>query len=350
MYKGLHHFGSRLSTRSLLHKAYELKDHLGNVRVVVSDMKLWNDLNTDNIPDGGEFQSDPIVYNNFYSYHSQEPGRCWNSTNYRYGGADGQEKDDEIRGAGNSYTAKDWDYSPRTGMRSNPDTKPNPSISPYATFAGNPIWFSDVLGDTVRQTSGFQGNKFWQEKYNKWASTKEGEKFLKNYGIGGKYEHISVVFDIGDTGGAGNEGASSVNRKTGKGAAIPVGVVIGNADKLTGGTDADSYLRFTLTFNKNQDIESENETDKAIGVDDVLHETQHLRIDHKTLLSNKATANSYTQHTWMKDAQGSWYKERSSVFKQMRTNWYGDYLKQKGSGKVKDENDYIDKQINDFIK
>jgi hypothetical protein len=60
-----------------------------------------------------------------------------------------QEKSDEIAGAGNHYTAQFWEYDSRLGRRWNLDPKPNPSISNYATFANNPIWFSDVRGDTV---------------------------------------------------------------------------------------------------------------------------------------------------------------------------------------------------------
>jgi RHS repeat-associated protein len=67
---------------------------------------------------------------------------------YRYG-FQGQEKDDEISGAGNSYTASFWQYDSRLGRRWNLDPKPNPSISEYATFANNPIRYMDVLGDTV---------------------------------------------------------------------------------------------------------------------------------------------------------------------------------------------------------
>jgi RHS repeat-associated protein len=67
---------------------------------------------------------------------------------YRYG-FNGQEKDDEVAGAGNSYTAMFWQYDSRLGRRWNLDPKPNSSVSQYAAFANNPIWFSDPLGDTV---------------------------------------------------------------------------------------------------------------------------------------------------------------------------------------------------------
>ena len=80
---------------------------------------------------------------------------------YRFG-FNGQEKDDEIFGSsGTSYTAEFWQYDSRLGRRWNLDPKPNPSISRYAAFAGNPILYSDVKGDTVRiRGKDGSGNQF----------------------------------------------------------------------------------------------------------------------------------------------------------------------------------------------
>lgn len=68
---------------------------------------------------------------------------------YRFG-FNGQEKDNEVAGIGNSNTAEFWQYDTRLGRRWNLDPKPNKSISPYAAFANNPIFNSDPLGDTIR--------------------------------------------------------------------------------------------------------------------------------------------------------------------------------------------------------
>lgn len=68
-------------------------------------------------------------------------------TFYRYG-FNGQEKDDEVAGSGNSYTAEFWQYDSRTGRRWNVDPKPTPSNSSYLTFNNNPIYNIDILGDT----------------------------------------------------------------------------------------------------------------------------------------------------------------------------------------------------------
>lgn len=57
-------------------------------------------------------------------------------------------KVNEWAGIGNHYTAKFWEYDPRTGRRDNPDPHPTVGISPYAAYGNNPIWRQDVLGNT----------------------------------------------------------------------------------------------------------------------------------------------------------------------------------------------------------
>jgi hypothetical protein len=63
-------------------------------------------------------------------------------------GFNGQEKVNEVAGIGNWNTAEFGEYNTRTGIRANLDPKPNPSMSPYAVFSGNPIMFSDALLDS----------------------------------------------------------------------------------------------------------------------------------------------------------------------------------------------------------
>jgi hypothetical protein len=64
---------------------------------------------------------------------------------YRFG-MNTQEKDNEIYGEGNSYTAEYWQYDARLGRRWNVDPVVKVHESPYATFANNPIWFVDPSG------------------------------------------------------------------------------------------------------------------------------------------------------------------------------------------------------------
>ena len=74
--------------------------------------------------------------------------RSYSSPVYRYG-FNGQEKDDDVSGTGNTNYAEYWEYDCRLGRRWNLDPKPNPSISNYACFGNNPIWFNDVDGDSA---------------------------------------------------------------------------------------------------------------------------------------------------------------------------------------------------------
>ncbi|WP_462220048.1 hypothetical protein, partial [Ferruginibacter sp.] len=64
---------------------------------------------------------------------------------YRYG-FNGQEKTPEIFEG--STTAMYWEYDSRTGRRWNVDPEVKDAESPYATFSNNPIFFSDILGNT----------------------------------------------------------------------------------------------------------------------------------------------------------------------------------------------------------
>jgi RHS repeat-associated protein len=75
------------------------------------------------------------------------PGRYGNDGDkYKYG-FQGQEMDDEMfNQEGNSYTAEYWQYDARLGRRWNLDPIVKVHESPYATFANNPIWFTDPNG------------------------------------------------------------------------------------------------------------------------------------------------------------------------------------------------------------
>jgi hypothetical protein len=66
--------------------------------------------------------------------------------NYRYG-FNTQEKDDEIAGEGNSYTAEFWQYDGRLGRRFNVDPVDQVSISNFAVFVNSPIYLTDPNGD-----------------------------------------------------------------------------------------------------------------------------------------------------------------------------------------------------------
>lgn len=81
------------------------------------------------------------------------PGRQFNGNDYRYG-MNTQEKDNEIfEGA---YSAEFWEYDSRLGRRWNTDPVPKIHESPYACFANNPIWFTDVNGADTNSVKGIE--------------------------------------------------------------------------------------------------------------------------------------------------------------------------------------------------
>jgi hypothetical protein len=65
---------------------------------------------------------------------------------YRFG-YNGQEKVDEIAGAGNHNTAEFWEYDTRLARRWNRDPVTHEWESSYSTFGGNPIRNNDINGD-----------------------------------------------------------------------------------------------------------------------------------------------------------------------------------------------------------
>lgn len=73
-------------------------------------------------------------------------------TDYRYG-FNGQQKDNEITGTGNSNTAMFWQYDTRLGRRWNLDPVDQIGISNYAVFGNSPIIITDPLGDKLKYGS-----------------------------------------------------------------------------------------------------------------------------------------------------------------------------------------------------
>ncbi|MBU3661420.1 MAG: hypothetical protein FGM14_16250 [Flavobacteriales bacterium] len=93
-------------------KYYEFSNHLGNVLTVFSDIKISLDENSDNLIDGFRVPIRNIA--DYSPFGVQLDGRTISMDNYRYG-FQNQEKDDEIKGAGNSVNYKYRMHDPRVG-------------------------------------------------------------------------------------------------------------------------------------------------------------------------------------------------------------------------------------------
>jgi hypothetical protein len=128
-------------SRYIRYKDYELKDHLGNVRATITDLKL---------KDGARFKVDLSSANTYYPFGMHMPERNWSNEWYRYG-FQGQEKDDEIKGEGNSIATEFRMNDTRLGRWLSIDPKyfRFPSQSTFVSMDNSPINLKDPNGDAT---------------------------------------------------------------------------------------------------------------------------------------------------------------------------------------------------------
>jgi photosystem II stability/assembly factor-like uncharacterized protein len=127
------------------YKQFEISNHLGNVLTVVADRKVPIGVVGGDI---AYYNPEVLSSTDYYPFGAPMAGRNFGD-GYRYG-FNGQEKDDEVAGSDNSYTAEFWQYDGRLGRRWNIDPVVKPNMSPYSCFDDNPIYFSDPNGLTGR--------------------------------------------------------------------------------------------------------------------------------------------------------------------------------------------------------
>lgn len=147
-------------------KQYELTNHLGNVLTTISDKRKGIDTNADGIVD--YYTADVTTAQDYYPGGMPQPGRGYQQTagkSYGYS-FNSQQKSDEIAGKGNHTFAKFWEYDTRLVRRWNLDPKPTTGLSDYSTMSGNPIWFTDVLGDkpTPKQAAAMASHAYGDKK------------------------------------------------------------------------------------------------------------------------------------------------------------------------------------------
>ncbi len=113
---------------------------------------------------------------------------------YSYG-FNGQEKSDEISGAGNHNTAEFWEYDTRLGRRWNLDPVKQIFISDYAAFKNSPLLYSDPKGNVpdiilydqnqgqkpVRYISDAAGPNYITHSYGHWNSS--GDGFVQEFSL-----------------------------------------------------------------------------------------------------------------------------------------------------------------------
>ncbi len=130
---------SSVFSRTVNSKYYELKDHLGNARVVITDVKTAS---------SSVFTANIYAATDHYAFGATMPLRTVTPTsNYRYGFQD-KEKDDELKGNNNSYDFDARIYDPLVGRWLSGDPLENkyPSLSTYNFCNNNPVMYVDHTG------------------------------------------------------------------------------------------------------------------------------------------------------------------------------------------------------------
>ena len=139
-------------SQTLGNKVYEFSNHLGNVLTTFSDRKIA----IESISDIGYvdyYTSEILSSTDYYPFGFQMPGRVYEAERYRYG-FNSMEKDDELKGSGNSYDFGARIYDPRVGRWLAVDilAAKYPDISPYVFVANNTLYYFDPDGKIIMVT------------------------------------------------------------------------------------------------------------------------------------------------------------------------------------------------------
>lgn len=140
-------------------KEYELKDHLSNVKTVISDEKLITDANSNTYVDNNDnFEPKVLNYNDYYAFGMPMPGRKFvSSGEYRFG-FNGKENDSES--GTQDYGFRIYDNRIAKFLSVDPLTEDFPWYTPYQ-FAGNkPIMAVDLDG----AEENIQLEKYWKSQ------------------------------------------------------------------------------------------------------------------------------------------------------------------------------------------
>lgn len=130
-------------------KLYECKNQTGDILALISDKRSLH-TNDRNEP---IYTADILQATDYYPFGMEMPGRKMDFTKYRYG-FQGMEKDDDLKGDGNSISTEFRQYDPRVGrwLSVDPMMEKYALFSPYNSFENQPISFIDLDGQEVTFT------------------------------------------------------------------------------------------------------------------------------------------------------------------------------------------------------
>ncbi len=127
-------------------------------------------------------------------------------------------------------------------------------MSPYQFAANNPIAYVDINGDSVSLNKDFSSSKYAMSAYSTFIATNAGKQFLKDFGIGGKFEKVNIIFGLKNMWATGGTKQFAIDKNGSK-------KEIRNEDDSLGKGVVTSLLsKSTLEFN----VKNETETNKVI--------------------------------------------------------------------------------------
>jgi len=170
-------------------KRYELSNHLGNVLVVVNDKKLPGAA-SGTIP---YYNSDIASYSDYDPFGMPLPYRQYDAPDYRYG-FQGQEKDDEIKGEGNSLNYTFRMHDPRVGrfFAVDPLAGKYPFYSPYQFSGNRVIDMVELEGLEPAKKGSAEGEPAEAIDHNALANNTYGPSDLFNYLVFGSTENNNL--------------------------------------------------------------------------------------------------------------------------------------------------------------
>ena len=182
-------------------KAYELKNHLGNVLAVVSDLKIGKGV-LGAAPLVGHYEADVLEMADYYPFGMVLPKRAWSAGGrYRFG-FNGKEQDDEWNGAGNMLNYGFRIHDPRLGrfLSVDPLAPEYPWYTPYQYAGNRPINSVDLDGLEPQEKGTYEG----KAAYAISPENKESAMRLSNTGVvpNSKYIWHAGTSDLGNA----NEG------------------------------------------------------------------------------------------------------------------------------------------------
>jgi RHS repeat-associated protein len=120
-----------------------------------------------------------------YPFGSPIPNRSFSASSYRYG-FNGKEKDDEVKGGGNSldYGARMYDSRLGRWLSLDPLIYKFPGHSPYNFALNNPIIFIDPDGGDVIKAEAYKVEGKYKASFDLWSEEEVAQTLLNRFETG----------------------------------------------------------------------------------------------------------------------------------------------------------------------